>query len=79
MITSTINKFLNEIGLTDIQIKIYNYLLTHKFGTINDIKRDLNYSYTQVHHNLMILEEIGLIESSDSNLEFTLRLILKLL
>jgi len=67
MITSTINRFLNEIGLTDIQIKIYNYLLTHKFGTINDIKRDLNYSYTQVHHNLMILEEIGLIESSDSN------------
>ena len=66
MITSTINKFLNEIGLTDIQIKIYNYLLTHKFGTINNIKRDLNYSYTQVHHNLMILEEIGLIESSDS-------------
>ena len=66
MITSTINKFLNEIGLTDIQIKIYNYLLTHKFGTINDIKRDLNYSYTQVHHNLMILEEKGLIESSDS-------------
>jgi len=67
MITSTINKFLNEIGLTDIQIKIYNYLLTHKFGTINNIKRELNYSYTQVHHNLMILEEIGLIESSDSN------------
>lgn len=66
MITSTINSFLNEIGLTDIQIKIYNYLLTHKFGTINNIKRDLNYSYTQVHHNLMILEEIGLIESSDS-------------
>jgi len=66
MITSTFNKFLNEIGLTDIQIKIYNYLLTHKFGTINDIKKDLNYSYTQVHHNLMILEEIGLIESSDS-------------
>ena len=66
MITSTINKFLNEIGLTDIQIKIYNYLLTHKFGTINNIKSELNYSYTQVHHNLMILEEIGLIESSDS-------------
>ena len=67
MITSTFNRFLNEIGLTDIQIKIYNYLLTHKFGTINNIKRELNYSYTQVHHNLMILEEIGLIESSDSN------------
>lgn len=65
--TNTINRFLNEIGLADIQIKIYNYLLTHKFGTINNIKRELNYSYTQVHHNLMILEEIGLIESSDSN------------
>ena len=58
--------FLGEIGLTEIQIKIYNYLLTHKFGNINDIKKELNYSYTQVHHNLIILEENGLIESSDS-------------
>ena len=57
---------LSEIGLSEIQIKIYNYLLTHKFGNINDIKKELNYSYTQVHHNLKILEENGLIESTDS-------------
>ena len=61
-----IGAVLSEIGLTEIQIKIYNYLLTHKFGNINDIKKELNYSYTQVHHNLIILEEKGLIESSDS-------------
>lgn len=66
MIAPNISGFLSEIGLSDIQIKIYNYLLTHKFGNINDIKNELKYSYTQVHHNLIILEEKGLIESSDS-------------
>ena len=66
MLANNYSRFLGEIGLTDIQIKIYNYLLTHKFGNINDIKSELNYSYTQVHHNLMALEEKGLIESSDS-------------
>jgi len=66
MIATNFSGFLSEIGLTEIQIKIYNYLLNHKFGTINDIKNDLHYSYTQVHHNLIILEEKGLIESSDS-------------
>ena len=35
--------FLYEIGFSDIQIKIYKYLLTHKSGTINDIKSELNY------------------------------------
>jgi len=66
MIASNISGFLGELGLSEIQIKIYNYLLTHKFGNINEIKKTLNYSYTQVHHNLIILEEKGLIESSDS-------------
>ena len=66
MVATNISGFLSEIGLSEIQIKIYNYLLTHKFGNINDIKKELNYSYTQVHHNLIILEEKGLIESSDS-------------
>ena len=66
MSTTKIGGLLGEIGLTEIQIKIYNYLLTRKFGNINDIKKELNYSYTQVHHNLIILEEKGLIESSDS-------------
>ena len=66
MIATNISGFLSEIGLSEIQIKIYNYLLTHKFGNINDMKKELNYSYTQVHHNLIALEEKGLIESSDS-------------
>jgi len=60
--------FLNEMGFTNNQLEIYTFLLTHKFGTINDIKNALNYSYSQVHHNLSILEEKNLIESSsDSN------------
>ena len=66
MIASNISEFLGELGLSEIQIKIYTYLLTHKFGNINEIKKALNCSYTQVHHNLIILEEKGLIESSDS-------------
>ncbi|MCK4380760.1 MAG: hypothetical protein KAW51_06430 [Candidatus Lokiarchaeota archaeon] len=61
---SNILSFLNEIGFSDIQIKIYKYLLVHKFGTINDIKTDLNYSYTQVYHNLLYLKEKNLVESS---------------
>lgn len=62
---SDILSFLNEIGLSDIQIDIYNYLLEYKFGTINDIKSKLNYSYTQVYHNLLNLEEKNLVESSN--------------
>ena len=45
------------MGFSDIQINIYKYLLIHKYGTINDIKNELNYSYTQVYHNLQFLEE----------------------
>ncbi|MHA2180381.1 MAG: helix-turn-helix domain-containing protein [Promethearchaeota archaeon] len=56
--------FLNEIGFTKIQINIYEYLLKNKFGTINDIKNELNYSYTQVYSNLLYLEKKNLIESS---------------
>ncbi|MFX0080671.1 MAG: helix-turn-helix domain-containing protein [Candidatus Hodarchaeota archaeon] len=59
--------FLNEMGFSNIQINIYRYLLTHKYGTINDIKNDLNYSYTQVYHNLLFLEENELIESSNDS------------
>ncbi|MBY9008747.1 MAG: hypothetical protein KGD74_02640 [Candidatus Lokiarchaeota archaeon] len=66
MIASNNSGFLSEIGLSEIQIKIYNYLLTHKFGNINNIKKELNYSYTQVHHNIIALEEKGLVESTDS-------------
>lgn len=55
------------MGFSNIQINIYRYLLTHKYGTINDIKNDLNYSYTQVYHNLLFLEENELIESSNDS------------
>ena len=58
---------LNEIGFSNIQIDIYKHLLIHKFGTINDLKTELNYSYTQVYHNLLYLEEKNLIESSKNS------------
>ncbi|MFX0040322.1 MAG: helix-turn-helix domain-containing protein [Candidatus Heimdallarchaeota archaeon] len=61
---SYILSFLKDMGFSDIQINIYNYFLKHKTGTINDIKTELNYSYTQVYHNLINLEEKNLIESS---------------
>ncbi len=56
--------FLNEFGLTDIQIEIYDYILNNKFGTINKIKSILNYSYTQVRNNLNALVDKKLISSS---------------
>ncbi|MGQ4876383.1 MAG: helix-turn-helix domain-containing protein [Promethearchaeia archaeon] len=59
--------FLREIGFNDIQLKIYEYLLTHRFATINDIKKDVNYSYAQVYQNLRFLEKKGLIESSKTS------------
>ncbi len=61
---SHILSFLKEIGFSDIQIDIYNFFLLHKSGTINNIKTELNYSYTQVYHNLLYLEEKNLVESS---------------
>ncbi|MFW9969559.1 MAG: helix-turn-helix domain-containing protein [Candidatus Odinarchaeota archaeon] len=59
--------FLKEIGFSDIQIDIYKYFLMYKTGTINDIKTKLNYSYTQVYHNLLYLENRNLIESSNGS------------
>ncbi|MFX1380606.1 MAG: helix-turn-helix domain-containing protein [Promethearchaeota archaeon] len=61
---SNILSFLKDIGFSDIQIDIYKYFLRHKSGTIKDIKTELNYSYTQVYHNLLYLEEKNLINSS---------------
>lgn len=56
--------YLREVGLSDSQIHIYDFLLENKSGTINDIKEKLNYSYAQVSNNLTKLEELGLIFSS---------------
>jgi len=64
---SKILSFLNNIGFSDIQIEIYKYFLTHKFGTISDIKRELKYSYTQVYHNLLYLEVKNLVKSSTNS------------
>jgi sugar-specific transcriptional regulator TrmB len=61
---SQILSFLKDIGFSDIQIDIYKYFLEYKSGTINNIKTELNYSYTQVYHNLLYLEEKNLVESS---------------
>ncbi|MFX0034521.1 MAG: helix-turn-helix domain-containing protein [Candidatus Hermodarchaeota archaeon] len=57
--------FLNEFGLSDIQIKIYDYLLNNHFGSIGQIKNDLDYSYAVVRDNLRYLENNGFITASD--------------
>jgi sugar-specific transcriptional regulator TrmB len=57
--------FLNEFGLSDVQIKIYEYLLNNRFGSIDQIKNMLNYSYAVVRDNLRYLEKNGYITSSD--------------
>ena len=57
--------FLNEFGLSDIQIRIYDYLLTNRFGSIEQIKNILLYSYAVVRDNLRHLERKGFITSSD--------------
>jgi len=59
-------RFLNEFGLNDIQIKIYNYLLNNRFGSIDDIKKELNYSYSKVRDNLKYLEDHKFITSNDA-------------
>jgi sugar-specific transcriptional regulator TrmB len=59
-------RFLNEFGLNDIQIKIYKYLLNRKFGSIDDIKKELNYSYSQVRDHLKYLEDHKFITSNDA-------------
>ncbi|MFX1326864.1 MAG: helix-turn-helix domain-containing protein [Promethearchaeota archaeon] len=57
--------FLNEFGLSDIQIKIYDYLLNKHFGSINQIKNEMKYSYAVIRDNLRYLEKKGFITSSD--------------
>ena len=59
--------YLKEIGLSDIQIQIYEYILNNRTGTINEIKEHFNFSYSQVSYNLSVLEEIGLLFSSKSD------------
>ncbi len=57
--------FLQEFGYSEIQIKLYEYLLKNRFGSIENIRRDLNYSYAQVRDNLKYLEREKLITSSE--------------
>ncbi len=58
------HSYLRDIGLSEIQIQLYDYIIEYKFGTVQDIKEKLNYSYSQVNYNLSILEEMGLVFSS---------------
>lgn len=58
---------LNEMDFSDIQINIYRYLLNNKYGTINDIRNELNYSYAQVYNALLYLEDKNLIDSSSNS------------
>jgi len=67
MITNQALSFLYDLGISDIQINIYKYLLIHKFGTINDIKSELSLSYTQVYHGLHQLEKKKLVDSSSDS------------
>ena len=58
--------YLRDIGLSEIQIQLYDYLIERKSGTIFEIKENLNLSYSQVNYNMSILEDMGLIFSSKS-------------
>jgi sugar-specific transcriptional regulator TrmB len=58
--------YLRDIGLSEIQIQLYDYIIEEKTGTILEIKEKLNLSYAQVNYNLSILEDMGLIFSSKS-------------
>lgn len=58
--------YLRDIGLSEIQIQLYEYILNNNSGTINEIKEELNYSYAQTDYNLSVLEEMGLVFSSNS-------------
>jgi sugar-specific transcriptional regulator TrmB len=61
------HKYLRDIGLSEIQIKLYDYILEYKSGTINQIKEALGYSYAQVNYNMSVLEDLGLIFASKSS------------
>jgi DNA-binding Lrp family transcriptional regulator len=54
---------LSSRRLTDTQVKIYLYILTHSGDvSVRDIARDLDLSPSTVHYNLKRLEELGYIE-----------------
>lgn len=57
--------FLNELGLSDIQTNIYQYLILQNSRTINQIKENLNLSYSQTINNLNIMQKKGLIGSGN--------------
>lgn len=60
------HSYLREIGLSDIQIQIYDFIIKNRTGTINEIRGELNFSYSQIIYNLSVLEDMGLIFSSKS-------------
>ncbi len=58
--------YLRDIGLSEIQIQLYDYIIKQKSGTILEIKEKLNLSYAKVNYNMSVLEDLGLIFSSKS-------------
>jgi len=58
--------YLRDIGLSDLQIKLYEYIVENKSGAVIELKEELNLSYSQVNYNLSVLEDLGLIFSTKS-------------
>lgn len=57
--------FLNELGLSDIQTDIYRYLILQNSSSINQLKDNLNLSYSQTINNLNLLKKKGLVSSGN--------------
>ena len=57
--------FLNDLGLSNLQTEIYQYLILHNSSTINQIKENMNLSYSQTINNLNLLQKKGLVGSGD--------------
>lgn len=58
--------YLRDIGLSEVQIKLYDYIIENKSGAVIELKEELNLSYSQVNYNLSVLEDMGLIFSTKS-------------
>ncbi len=60
------HSYLRDIGLSELQIKLYDYIIENKSGAVIELKEELNLSYSQVNYNLSVLEDMGLIFSTKS-------------
>jgi sugar-specific transcriptional regulator TrmB len=62
MSDTSIQRQLIEFGLTDLEVRIYLYLLKSGSQTILEIARGLNIPRTSVYDNSLKLSEKGLVE-----------------